>query len=996
MLSNKLTFSLVLVLMLVAAFTFTGVVDAQTSDITVWGADATFADNAFVVVAKNMGAVKADNATDDGVLEPPANVVQNRFLPDLAHFFNSDVDIFGGTLEVLVKDSIQLVGDDPNTAKVGPSRKWNDIVVTEIMWGHDQTPADPADPDPATGDAADNATESQDAANKQWVELYNNSTGSISYSNANQTVVLRFWPDQYVNNDMYYAWADGDNDGVVDDAEHGQIDDVPSTRVLAALPDHASDAYYFYKVVDRVSNMKFARWALPGSGGNTQVNADFATTNSLRSAYRKAELNSARTAYKEASSGVAAFEDGTGSGGWVESIRRKNIRGPYVATPGSSHVYEQLGGTDTTKTEIPSNSIVINEFRNDPSDANLDWIELYNRGTDPVDVNAWQISFVTGAYMQTNDADPQAAHYDRTARDSDYLDLPERKIPAGGYLLIVNAQPHDTPLGATGTPLAGSGQDGKGGDGAKHQYHVDTNLDLPNVDHYLIILRSAKPNFAKGTAEDAFIQDIAGRAWNNDGEVLAAFQDTETFRFNTDIWPLKGLALPSAGDLAKYDKAAGFKSASKSWARVKYDKDKWYHKDSWAGHGEMDGVGYDRHVNLGISPGTPGYANTSIGKKADIKHGAISISEIMWDAGPRLDLVQWIELYNSSPSETISLDGWSLEIRNKDDDDIRVSPVDAIVPFKNAPQILPNRTLLIVSAAGPSNIESDNHIYNLSVENKDDLRLRVRRDVLLSEAGFYIALMDKDKVIVDIAGNLSTSRKSPKVLWELKPKGIEDLSQPRKSMRRLYGKPKVTLGRLTWEVGQHANGDEYGKGMPRDGQGLLALERLGQVLNTVEPTEDNTDHLEAGWLVSDLQGTTHYGHPNDYGNPGYRRGGPLPVSLSSFRPTRDKATGAVVIRWVTESELNNAGFNILRSETKNGQFKVVNVRGIVPGHGTTSEKHVYEWKDTTAKPNVVYYYQIEDVSLNGKRTTLATTHLRGNVNAAGKLTTTWGDLKTLR
>ena len=152
--------------------------------------------------------------------------------------------------------------------------------------------------------------------------------------------------------------------------------------------------------------------------------------------------------------------------------------------------------------------------------------------------------------------------------------------------------------------------------------------------------------------------------------------------------------------------------------------------------------------------------------------------------------------------------------------------------------------------------------------------------------------------------------------------------------------------------------------------------------------------METSWAVSSVGGLSFYGHRDDLGSPGYRDGGPLPVSLSSFRPVRDKATGAVVIRWITQSELNNAGFNILRSETKTGEFQVVNTKGIIPGHGTTSEKHVYTWTDTTAKPNVVYYYQIEDVSLDGNRTTLATTHLRGNVNAAGKLTTTWGDLKT--
>ncbi len=982
MLSNKLTFSLALVVMLAAALAFTGIADAQ--DVDVWSADTTFADNAFVVVAKDEASVVANNATDDGVLEPPADVVQNTLLPDLAHFFNTDVDIFGGTLEVLVKDRIELIGTAPNTAQVGPMYEWNDIVVTEIMWGHDQTPADPADP----GAPADRTTQgphnSEDPANKQWVELYNNAGMAISHVQANRTVILRFIPDQYITNDMYTAWNDADSDGVVGDGEVGGATNPPSMTVLSELPDASDTAYYFYKVVDRVSNVKFARWALPGSGGNTQVNANFPATDSLESAYRKAELAADRQSYKENDDGVASFEVGDEAKGWLQSIRRKNIRGPYVATPGSSHVYEELAVTGDTKTVVPSDRIVINEFRNDPSDANLDWIELHNRSDAEINVNDWQISFVTGAYMQTKNASTQAAHYDRTVRATDYFDLPDRKIPAGGYLLIVNRQPHDTPLGATGSPLAGAGQDGKGGDGAKHQYHVDAGLNLPNVNHYLIVLRSKKPDFKNGDSEDAYIEDMAGRAWDKDGKSVAAFHDTATFRFNTAVWPLKGWSALGAGDVERYDGINGFADTGKSFARVDYGK-AWFHKDAWAAHGEMDGVGYDRNVNLGTSPGTPGYANTAIGKLVDIKHGEVTISEIMYDAGPRLDLVQWIELYNSSPSETINLDGWKLEIRNKDDDDVRISPVDAVVPFRNAPQILPNRTLLIVSAAGPNNVGNDNHVYNLSVENKDDLRLRVRRDVLLSEAGFYIRLIDKEGDPVDHAGNLSTSRQAPRVLWKL-PEGIDNLTESRMSMRRLYGVPAVDIGRLEW-------GAAGGTDEAEDGLGPVAIgERGSKRMKTVDLTADATV-MTPGWVLSDLHGTTHYGHPNDFGNPGYRRGGALPVELASFRPVRDAATGHVVIRWATESELNNAGFNILRSETKTGKFKVVNVRGIVPGHGTTSEKHVYEWKDTTAKPNVVYYYQIEDVSLNGNRTVLATTHLRGNVTAAGKVTTTWGDLK---
>ena len=119
-------------------------------------------------------------------------------------------------------------------------------------------------------------------------------------------------------------------------------------------------------------------------------------------------------------------------------------------------------------------------------------------------------------------------------------------------------------------------------------------------------------------------------------------------------------------------------------------------------------------------------------------------------------------------------------------------------------------------------------------------------------------------------------------------------------------------------------------------------------------------------------------------------GEPLPVNLSHFRAELTDA--GVVLRWVTESELNNAGFNILRSETKNSEFKIIN-SALIQGAGTTSERHDYTWKDTTAKPNVVYYYRIEDISHAGIRKQLATVRMRGYVSAAGKLTTKWGDLK---
>ncbi len=119
---------------------------------------------------------------------------------------------------------------------------------------------------------------------------------------------------------------------------------------------------------------------------------------------------------------------------------------------------------------------------------------------------------------------------------------------------------------------------------------------------------------------------------------------------------------------------------------------------------------------------------------------------------------------------------------------------------------------------------------------------------------------------------------------------------------------------------------------------------------------------------------------------------PLPVNLSHFRA--ELTDTGVTLKWVTESEVDNAGFYIYRSETKDGEFRVVNAT-IIQGAGTTGERNEYTWTDATAKPNTVYYYRIEDVSHAGVREQLATVRLRGLVSAHGKLTTSWADLKTV-
>ena len=191
--------------------------------------------------------------------------------------------------------------------------------------------------------------------------------------------------------------------------------------------------------------------------------------------------------------------------------------------------------------------------------------------------------------------------------------------------------------------------------------------------------------------------------------------------------------------------------------------------------------------------------------------------------------------------------------------------------------------------------------------------------MVLSEEGFYLKLSNKTGKLVDEVGNLDGKRNTDdKPAWHL-PRSVTTDGVRASMIRR------------------------QDKGTPRPG----------------------TD--ASGWISAintnlATHTTTYYGHPDDLGAPGIESGGALPVQLSRFRAELTDA--GVVLRWTTESELDNAGFYLLRSEKKNGKFKRVNPK-LIQGAGTTSERHTYTWKDTTAKPNVVYYYRVEDISHAG-------------------------------
>ena len=466
--------------------------------------------------------------------------------------------------------------------------------------------------------------------------------------------------------------------------------------------------------------------------------------------------------------------------------------------------------------------------------------------------------------------------------------------------------------------------------GSPHQYLVNAGLSLPDDGKFLLILRNAKEKLGMNAA---FV-DVAGGG----GSDTDAFVREQTGDYDTHVWPLQVLQAPG-GDT---EDALG---SGKVWQRTKADI-VGYHKDAWA-EAAFTGLGYDRKVTQSAATaGTPGYPNGAAKETAATPKGSITLSEIMFDSGGGT-LPQWIELYNKSKTDAINLNRWRLEIQNVDSEDLVGRPIVTLTLGEKV--IQPNQTLLIV--AGPARASSGSYlpadrVYDLLALHDKNLRIKRARDTFLSAEGFYLKLTDRNGQLVDEVGNKDSDRRSDDApAWAL-PLSSEEGS--RSSLIRRYD----------------------------NGVALPGQKRASWVLAArLKPFDERL----------------HYGHAEDIGTPGHREGGALPVELSNFSMTRNEA-GAVVLTWTTESEVDNAGFNLRRSEKRASGFTLLNP-ALIAGAGTTGERQTYTFTDTSAKPGIEYYYQIEEVSLGGKPETLVTRLLPGPVSAANRMLTTFGEVK---
>ena len=87
----------------------------------------------------------------------------------------------------------------------------------------------------------------------------------------------------------------------------------------------------------------------------------------------------------------------------------------------------------------------------------------------------------------------------------------------------------------------------------------------------------------------------------------------------------------------------------------------------------------------------------------------------------------------------------------------------------------------------------------------------------------------------------------------------------------------------------------------------------------------------------------------------------IPVSLLAFNVSAGKEN--LQLSWVTTQEVNNKGFEILRSEGNTNNFVQI---GFVKGAGNSSTDKRYGITDNNIRKGVDYFYQLRQVDLDGR------------------------------
>ena len=92
----------------------------------------------------------------------------------------------------------------------------------------------------------------------------------------------------------------------------------------------------------------------------------------------------------------------------------------------------------------------------------------------------------------------------------------------------------------------------------------------------------------------------------------------------------------------------------------------------------------------------------------------------------------------------------------------------------------------------------------------------------------------------------------------------------------------------------------------------------------------------------------------------------LPVELTSFELLETRNDG-ITLQWITESEINNLGFNLDRRTPLTNWTQIASyvTHPSLQGQGSVSHQTIYTFTDNTVLDNESYDYRLSDVDYNG-------------------------------
>ncbi|RKU25365.1 hypothetical protein C6497_16015 [Candidatus Poribacteria bacterium] len=891
-----------------------------------------------VVVVRNM----SDTTTKGIQFRRDVTVVEWAGMPNLERLFytgNQGVILGkgGGGALILTESAAQT-----------KDRRHGSVGISEIMWGID------------AGHLGDEDMEQAG----QWIELHN-------------------------LNKMVEAVAD---DPATDADETVEGDDGVAKVVLSwktgrdITSDSALTGNLSNPTLDVVTNFFNNRpggqaWQVKGNSGNSVAGVDFASMGRI--------LPDKKAKYENADGSRYDNRDGRNAGHWSASTSayltarttrtdETDVVFQYLGTPGrvNNAVVDVQPHIRAARTSVASDNIYINEVGN-LTGSSHDWIELRNNSGGNINLRNYLISIVAG---NADDSDKAMIQFDNNNN---------AQVAAGEVFLLLRTDPADDPnhpIAATGYNVDKTAEEQQPGTpNSTVRYKVFGGLDLPDDGNFILIVR--RPDNHEGHRSGAHNDHGVAETGNADLDKVvdvAGWSDKvgrngyPNAVSNTGVFPLHGFGNPftdrnsfkvNTVHRRQYLTTNDGRSGVGAHENKNQDDRAAFRDVGWTG------VGYRRGVaTTNMHGGTPGYNNGALHGAGATITTAVYISEIMYADARNGSLPQWIELRNSSNSEGADLHNWRLTIINHADKDEFedggwAGKGVASVLLRNL-KIKPNGTVLITSRKGPRQEVHlpTSDIFSLFPTHRGTFGMTNANSDVINPFGFRIILQ----------ANAHDTNKMNE--WQL-VEDIGNLAAPNPRDRRgdneQFDMPMWMWPDAVGEDGSRSSVARTNNKVHGIGDGKMMS---SWILSSEDPRTNLIDYV-------------YYGHTDDIATPGQTVGQPLPVELSHFRPELEN--GEVVIRWTTESELDNAGFNILRSDTRNGEFKQVNAE-MIQGNGTTGERNTYKWVDATAKPGVVYYYQIEDVSFAGERQTLQTTKLKGYISAVGKATTTWGDIKEVQ